>query len=543
MAQLPDVSALGGRPVPQNRLGIVQQDTTAEGAGIAQFGQVLGRIGEEFQQRDDEQKVLEYRRKLSEFEAQKIHDPQNGAVSKLGKDAFGLSQDLPSAFDEFASKSMEGLTSNRQRMLAQQMAQGRRESVTVWAASHEMRQRDAFDETEYVANKATFKNNAILSPEKAPAEIAALNALTEQRLARKGMGADVVKAQIAADSSSIHSAVVLKLADSENTDDIDKAKAYYFTNKKQILGEDQQRIERALDHGSLIVEAQTAVDEITLKFTDPKAAAAHIHATYGGKKEQAVMAEWDKRQARQTASDTAAVQQSYGTAQLHVERGQHVPASVWDKMDDAHRASILRMQTARLEAFKAQAEGKPVKTVFAVWYKLNQMAGADPQGFAKAPLPEFVDRISTSDLERFAQIQNDIKQGKGVHDLISVNTQIANATERLTLKGKDNEKERGALGYAIQQEIIAARERGEVMDDKGRQRIIDRQIMDWRVKKPWRMDSVKKAYQLTDEDRLKEIEPVIPDSDFEALKARRKADGLPVDDASIMAHYRKLKGL
>jgi hypothetical protein len=139
MSRLPDLSALGNRPAPVGRQAIAQQDTTSTGRALANLGVEISHVSEEIQKRDDEQKVLEYRRKLIDFDKTKVHDPEKGAVSKLGKDAFDLPTTLPAEFDEYAGKAAEGLTSNRQRQIAKDMALGRRESLVTWASGHALK--------------------------------------------------------------------------------------------------------------------------------------------------------------------------------------------------------------------------------------------------------------------------------------------------------------------------------------------------------------------------------------------------------------------
>lgn len=206
--RLPDATSLGRRPVPQGNRGFATQNTEAPGRAYEGLGQVIGKVGEDLQQADDEQKVLEYRRKLIEWDKVNVRDPETGAAAKSGKDAFDLPKTLGESFDKFSAEAASGLTTNRQRKLAQDMALGRRDAITSWASGHALREREKFDLGEYQANIAASKDNATLYPSLAAAELEAMAAATRGYLSKKGLGADAIAGQIKSDASEVHTRIV-----------------------------------------------------------------------------------------------------------------------------------------------------------------------------------------------------------------------------------------------------------------------------------------------------------------------------------------------
>lgn len=180
MPRLISADDLGPRPAPRPQRGIVGFDGTAPARAMEGLGQALGNVGDNLQREQDAQSIFEARRKLDAWERDNIYDPQNGAINKLGKDAFELPKTLPAEYDKFAGEVGASLTTTRQRQLFQELSQSRRNQVADWAARHTLQQRDVYDRGQFEADMASTRDRAALFAND-PARVAAEMAVGRER--------------------------------------------------------------------------------------------------------------------------------------------------------------------------------------------------------------------------------------------------------------------------------------------------------------------------------------------------------------------------
>lgn len=163
MATMPK---LGERRVPASGRRIASVDLSAEGRAMEQFGNTGVRIAEDQirarQQEDDAQAVFHARRQLDDWERATLHDPQNGAVAKLGRDAFDLPKSVPESFDKFAGKLGEGVGSPRARNAIQEMVASRRDQAARFVDRHAFQQKQVFEEGQLNADVDSGLNRAAL---------------------------------------------------------------------------------------------------------------------------------------------------------------------------------------------------------------------------------------------------------------------------------------------------------------------------------------------------------------------------------------------
>ena len=262
---LPDFTSLGRSPVPMGNRGFARQDTTAPGQAVEGLGQVVGKIGEEFAQRDDEQKVLEYRRKLIEWDKANVHDPETGAAGKKGPAAFDLPKTLPQEFDKFAAEAASGLSSNRQRRLAQEMALGRREQIINWASGHAAKQRSVFDQGEALANNNESKDNAAMwggqNPDMLANELRTMEGATRAYLSKLGAGPEAINDAVKKDASEVYRRIIHKMV---SDGDVDKANAMFadVASKKGFVAQDYQALSDQLKVSGDRVAVQRFEDRV-----------------------------------------------------------------------------------------------------------------------------------------------------------------------------------------------------------------------------------------------------------------------------------------
>lgn len=248
---------------------------------------------------------------------------------------------------------------------------------------------------------------------------------------------------------------------------------------------------------------------------------------------------------RQRAEADRQEQQLYGTAQLQLETSGKVDSEVWVQLKDGHRASLLNRQRAEAKAARLEAEGRPVRTDWKLYLSLREQADADPKGFAKLDLKEYVDRIGGQQLEQLADIKaRTVAAGAGLLKTQTVTlTQQMNATMQ-SLGIKRAESKGQFLGFVQGAVDDAEQAKGSKLSYDERQKIIDQAVL----KGPdpdTLLFGQKRLFELTPDQRTRfkpNAATDAPPTEIDAINEALKAQGLPQTPANRLALYNRVKG-
>jgi hypothetical protein len=484
MPRLPDLNALGSRPVPQSQRRIASQDTTAAGRGMQQLGGTIGQVAEEVERRNDEQAVFEARRKLNDWERQKIFDPENGAVAKRGKDAFDLPKQLTEDFDKTASQISAGLGSNRQRQIFREMAEQRRNQVTSWADGHALKQRDVYEAGQYEADLKSFRDRAMLyadDPAKVATELAIQSERTTSYLRGKGRSEEEIAGAVKENASRVHTSAIASLM---NRGEAEKAQDYLAKNEAGMTADDAQRARNALRETVARARAQTFADEMGDRPLAESLSLARERFT--GNEEKEVVAELKTRAAEREAIKAQGYRENADSAWKVITAGggkKQIPAVVWNGLAGEEQRQINDYLEAKWRRAKADAENKDVDP--AVYYGLRMMAAEQPEVFAKLDLLKQAPYLSKQHENHLIELQAGINKGdlkaaepqrtlKRTTDMLK--NEIAAAGIDITLTDKDGNSKKakettaflGAVATALDEATAA---KGRALTDEEAKRI------------------------------------------------------------------------
>jgi hypothetical protein len=503
----------------------------------AQAAQAYGAMQREEQNRQDIDTVFRAETGLKDdylkFEREEL--------GKLGADAKGAGERLEKWWQESQGKYADGMT-ERQKFAFMRSATALRQAGTSTLGRHEQHQaRESLKESSQ-ARVGTAIELAVGDP--TPERVAQARKEISEAVGigakAAGLPPEAAQAKLSDALTLMHRNITLRLVDT----DPDAAKAYYYTHKKEVSGSTQATLEKTLEHGGRLQKAQEAADTIMQQFADPAAAMKHIEDTYGGEDEKEIKAEVYDRFTKVEAAKNMMSGKAYDTAKLHVVQGQRVPAAVWSQMDDGHKAQIIEKREAEAKQRRAEAEGRAVKTDFATWDTLNRMVTTDPKAFINYDLGRVADRISRGDLQELGNLQRKIRAGGDeAKDVVTLQQQIGTTVDQLRLTGRENTERRGMLEHKVVEAIRSEqRAKGKPLNDEERQKIIDRNVMEVTVDRPWYQlgDATRRAFELTPEE-LAQV--VVPDADRKLIIEALTIKGRKVDEATIRARYLRQKGL
>jgi hypothetical protein len=213
---MPQVPILRSQVAPQAAPNIERrplQSTVGEslGAGFANAGNVLFQVQMEERRKADRAAFMEASVALSDAETSILYDPQKGAFTRRGKDAFDLPAQVLPEFDKQAGKIAQGLKTERQRTAFQEESGARRAQISRELNKHEYGERERYyDETDeaLISSSVTAAARAADDPERIAEELKKQEAVLNGMARRKGWDAAQIAEKRIAIESETHKAVI-----------------------------------------------------------------------------------------------------------------------------------------------------------------------------------------------------------------------------------------------------------------------------------------------------------------------------------------------
>lgn len=460
---------------------------------------------------------------------------EQAELGKKGVAANGVSERAQQWWQESSKKYGEGMT-ERQRFAFDRSAAQLRQSSAQTLMRHERQQGDFALSESAQARVGSAIDMAITDP--SPERLANSRKEITEAVSivgqMAGLPPEALQAKLGESLSLMHRGVVMRLLDGEQTD---QAKAYFYSNKKEIGAATALALEKSLETSGRLKKAQDTADEVMAKYGgDLGAATAYIEKTYAGEDEKAIRSEVEHRFTVQTAAKNKMSGDAYESAKLAVVQGKKPSASAWAQMDDGHKAAILELQQAKAKQWAVESQGKEIKTDFATYDTLNRLSWQDPQAFLKLDLQRYSDRMSRADLKAMSEAQQKVGTAEGVKGLATRQQQISTTIDQLKLGGEKNAEKRGALTRQINDAIEEeTRRAGKPLKYDELQKVIDGQVMEVTV--PGMLwDSTKRSFELTTEERAT-ARVKVPAADRAQITEALRKRGLPVTEEAISALY------
>lgn len=268
MPRLPDIESLGPRPTPQGGRPIASYEAGHAARALQGAASEIGEVVKKMELEDDNIAISAARRALNDWERAEVYDPEKGAASKSGRDAFGVGKSLQESFDKTAEQIAKGLRGPRQQQLFTEIANSRRAQVLEWADKHVLREREVFHLGEFKANTASSIERAALkaatakSPEEmalAQGEIGLMQDSIRAFYRGKGRSVEEVDQAVAAATSDAHAGVLRTLLTAGRAQEAD---GYYKTHMKSIDEKDRAALATEINRRAVAVESENTAAEV-----------------------------------------------------------------------------------------------------------------------------------------------------------------------------------------------------------------------------------------------------------------------------------------
>lgn len=415
-------------PIPGARLSATENATSAGvdlaeteagvdraaaglGATVAGAGVTIARDQREAADREreraDQIAVLNASNVLSQWENQRLYDPNAGALTIKGKESFGLPEKVGDEFQTVAGQVEQSLGTDRQREAFQRVKLERQGQLDLTLRRHVYGEMQHYEASELQAFVENSKSAAIANagdPQRIGAELDQAVAAIKTHAPRLGLGPEEIKHKIEATTSATHVGVIEQLL---ATDRSKAASVYYDETKGQISGESQARIQKALEEGSLRADSQKKADAIMAAGGTLTEQREKVRAIEDPKLRDQVEERVEHNAALKERADRETETQTLRGVYDAIDKTHDVasiPPAVWAGMDGGQR-SAARSYAEHL------TRGVAVETDFPTYYNLMQQAAHDPETFATQNLLNYRAKIGDTELKQLTELQGHIVNG------------------------------------------------------------------------------------------------------------------------------------
>jgi hypothetical protein len=244
----------------------IQNFTTPEtlGAGIAQsvgkVGGMLGQIAQQEQEKADVAAIMDADRQLAEVELSLFNDPETGAYSRRGRDAFGLPEQVFPEWDKRVGE-IEARLTPAQRQAFQRSATGRRTDLQRGLSRHIMQESERFYSDESKAYVSTIVQSAVANytdSERVSADMERITRGVMSMPEMRGASPIVLNEAIRQAHSRVHAGITERMM----LDDPAAAEKYLLANQDRMSPGDVQTLREKLQPLSQAREVTAIAGEI-----------------------------------------------------------------------------------------------------------------------------------------------------------------------------------------------------------------------------------------------------------------------------------------
>jgi len=482
-----------------------------------------------------------------------LYNPEHGATTKQGKDAFGVIDDYSSQYDKGADEIENGLKNQDQKNAYKLMRAQYRNGLTESLQKHTRSESVKFENETFKSLLTTNYDDAVLhynDPDRIAQALNIQRKAIESHADSNGWDPAQKDQALSETMSKTHSGVIDQyLALGQDG----YAKKYYEDNKDDINGAYRTDLDKKLLEGSLKGDAQRMVDKFT---TDPKMRDASGYLDVNKAYEQTkkiedikLRDETERRLEHANSVQSAAIKQKQTTAYEQIGNLADKTADLNVLHSDPSWSQLSIPEKNAVDGYVMdRISGKNTQTDRSTYRELNQLASSNRKKFLDLNLasPEYRYKLSESDFKKFDDMQNEAKRGNTEKidgfesDQEVVNSVIQQAGIDPKAKGKATQERYNRVKESIDVAVEKqSRALGRKLTNDEIRRISKMQTVQWITDKGWFSDTKKLQGELGPNDKPTDL--VVPDDDAQAIGAELKRRGKPVTKDNINLWY--IRGL
>lgn len=516
------------------------QSTQALGQAFQQTADLGTKIMLAEKKKADDTATQEAWNKMVQAKNRLLYDPENGAITRKGKNALGIPEEFGQQFDKEADDIEKNLSTSQRQMFSQMRMKERSEFDT-GLQKHMGTEIKTYELETRKSTLKTAQDEAVLNmhdPDKVAQSLSMVKAAGMEIANSQGWGPEQTKEFLDGEVSRTHASITARML--SNGDDR-AAKSYFEANRDSIGADDMAKLEGALEEGSIRGESQRLSDTIARKHGSLGSAISEVKKIDDPKLRDATMERVKGEFALREAAKKDAEERDFLSLTNAIEGGK--------KYADLDPNIIARMPLNQRNALRAYAAGSGIETDPATYYDLKTMAAAPEMQdkFLKTNLLDYTKRLSPTDLKGMMDLQASIrnKDGKAEKELdgfLTNQEQVNNVLDQAEIKDKDKRARFLDKTNQVIREFSKANNRKPNADEV--KKIADNLMIDVVTsKRAFWFDATKKAYELAPGDTVEDVETdKIPKSERRLIEDALRRNQRPVTDDTVKELYlRKLR--
>lgn len=414
-----DAPQVQERGLSSARVSVNLPDALTPGRGASAQADQVVQIAQKFKTDADQVALMEADKKLTEMETNLLYNPDNGALNRRGKDAFGLPEEVNENYRKTTDEIQKSLSNPVQQAAFNKLAQERAMQINRTLDKHVAGEIKSYDDAETLSYVQTQMNTALTAyqdPDKVAQAISSQKVAIAAHAQRNGLPPEWIKLKTEESESKTHSAIIKRIID--NGDDL-AADAYYQANKDFFVGQDKAAVEKDLEISSRLGFAQREADKILGSGATASQAYEAAKQVEDPKKRQAL----NEEISRQITIKKQAERED--NEDMHRSVKNLLDQNGGNLNDPRVQRTLSRFSLADTSSLKNYAkglqEGRDIVTDQQFKRDLMEL-GANPETkdkFAKMNLnsPEVYSKLNKNDWEEVFKIQTAARKGKDVKEL------------------------------------------------------------------------------------------------------------------------------
>lgn len=394
------------------------------------------KIFQEEKKKADELVVTDAYAQLVKVKNRLTYDPKDGAMTRQGRDAFGVVDEFGAKYDAEADTIEQTLKTDDQRKAFQKIRFNQRMDFDGSLQKHLYSESERYDNETTKAGLEAAREDAIMNyqdPERLQASLKIQRDIVMQHAARKGAGPEQAQALLAEAEGDTHAQIMTRML--ANGQDLE-AKAYFDANKDKFH-KNITRVEAALEEGSIRGESQRKADEIMGMGLPLAQAIAQAKKVEDPKLRDALVDRVKQDFSLKEASKRDFEESMYLKATNIIEKGgkyTDIPPHEVAQMPLSMRTSLQRYASDKASGSEVEPNGEN-------YYRLKQFASdpANRDQFLKMNLLVEKGKMRDSEVKELYDIQADLRKGgsKGAAQLDGIRTDMQIVNDGLIAVGMD----------------------------------------------------------------------------------------------------------
>ena len=536
------------------RFGDLGQASARPLQAVSELASGIQKIATEEKRNADDVATTDAFAKTVELRNQLFWDPQNGAMARKGKDAFGVVDEFEEKFKAGADEIEASLHNEDQRALYRKIRIREGSELNTTLQKHLFTEAKAFDEQTIKSGVETARNDAVLNymdPGRIERNIEMQRTLLLSFAERNGIdpNSDAAKVMLQEATSKTHMAVVSRML----TNDQDLlAQDYFKKNRDSFATSDLVAMEKVVEEGSLRGESQRQTDALMKKGLTMTQALEEAKKIEEPRVRDAVSdrlkTEYAARKNAEDLDREKRFQEIANVAEQSQSRDQ-VPLDQWLSLSLSERNAI----DGRIKQLR---QGIEPATDWSEYYNLKTLASVpETQGdFLKTNLFLYRTKMADAEFKELVSLQTSIrnKDGKADSELNGFRThsQIVNDTlneidiDPSPKPGTSQAEQVNLFRRKVDEQILLHQDRtGRKATTEEVQGIVDRLATRVITDRGFFWDTKKRAFEVPAGEF--EIDPDdIPRAERLKIEDALRRNKRPVNDQNILKLYTlKLQGV